>query len=87
MHHPRRTFKGTLWGNSSYHGKTQPLIESHRGFVLPQHTLGPPTDEVMAAWKRVAHIPLLNVTTEEMSRMGHSLDSVQYPPERGGVSV
>ncbi|OOF98838.1 hypothetical protein ASPCADRAFT_127432 [Aspergillus carbonarius ITEM 5010] len=41
----------------------------------------------MAAWKRVAHIPLLNVTTEEMSRMGHSLDSVQYPPERGGGYV
>ncbi|PYI05446.1 hypothetical protein BO78DRAFT_419657 [Aspergillus sclerotiicarbonarius CBS 121057] len=51
----------------------------------PYH--GPPTDEVMAAWKHITHIPLLNFTAEEISRMGHSLDSVQYPLERGGGYV
>src|ERR1700760_2183758 len=29
----------------------------------------------------------VNLTAEEMTKLGHSLDSVQYPPEMGGVSL
>jgi hypothetical protein len=28
----------------------------------------------------------VNLTAEEMVKLGHPLDAVQYPPEMGGVS-
>ena len=48
--------------------------------------IGPPTEEVIARWDHLTNTSPVNLTAEEMIKLGHSLDSVQYPPEMGGVS-
>ncbi|OCK85552.1 hypothetical protein K432DRAFT_342938 [Lepidopterella palustris CBS 459.81] len=45
---------------------------------------GPPTEQVIARWDHLTHTGPLNLTAEEMAKLGHSLDAVQYPPEFGG---
>jgi hypothetical protein len=47
---------------------------------------GPPTKEVLAKWDHITETGPLNITAEEMTKLGHSLDAVQFPPEIGGVS-
>jgi hypothetical protein len=47
---------------------------------------GPPTKEVLEKWAHITETGPLNITAEEMTKLGHSLDAVQYPPEAGGVS-
>lgn len=46
---------------------------------------GPPTSEVIAKWHHLTRPGPLNITAEEMTRLGQSLDAVQYfPGFRGG---
>ncbi|PYH93061.1 hypothetical protein BO71DRAFT_283100, partial [Aspergillus ellipticus CBS 707.79] len=48
---------------------------------------GPPSNTSMEAWKHISHISLLNFTAEEITKMGHSLNSVQFPAEASGGYV
>lgn len=45
---------------------------------------GPPTDAVMEAWWSLEDMPYVNLTAEQMIKMGRSLNSVQFPKEMGG---
>jgi hypothetical protein len=68
--------------------KTKYLYRAFRNsFWVKSPYKGPPTPEVIGNWHHLTHTDALNLTAEEVSKMGLSLDSVQFPPELGGVSI
>ncbi|KAF1968281.1 hypothetical protein BU23DRAFT_480704, partial [Bimuria novae-zelandiae CBS 107.79] len=46
-----------------------------------------PTEETMAAWNHLTVTPALNLTADEISQLGLSTDSVQWPKSPGGVRI
>ena len=45
---------------------------------------GPPSNATLAAWNHITDTPAMNLTASELSRMGLSTDSVQWPKSAGG---
>lgn len=45
---------------------------------------GPPSEETLAAWDHITETPFLNLTEDEVSRMGLPKDSVRWPKSAGG---
>ncbi|KAI0838470.1 hypothetical protein F5Y06DRAFT_303786 [Hypoxylon sp. FL0890] len=45
---------------------------------------GPPTPEVNQAWEDLMAYGAISVTADDITRVGHNLTAVQYPPEAGG---
>ncbi|PHH79282.1 hypothetical protein CDD82_2496 [Ophiocordyceps australis] len=45
---------------------------------------GPPTPQVNQAWEDLMAFGAIRVTAEDIQRVGHSLDAVQFPPQVGG---
>jgi hypothetical protein len=46
-----------------------------------------PTKSTMASWDHLSVTPALNLTAAEISQLGLSTDSVQWPKRAGGVRV
>lgn len=44
-----------------------------------------PTKETIDAWEQITMTPALNLTADELSQLGLSTDSVQWPESAGGV--
>jgi hypothetical protein len=44
----------------------------------------PPSEQTLAAWDHITETPFLNLTENEVSRMGLSKDSVRWPKSAGG---
>ncbi|KHN95575.1 uncharacterized protein MAM_06632 [Metarhizium album ARSEF 1941] len=45
---------------------------------------GPPTAEVEQAWQDLMAYGTISVTAEDVTRIGHNLTAVQFPPAAGG---
>ena len=45
---------------------------------------GPPTKQIMERWEELTSHPALNLTAREISELGLTTDSVQYPKSVGG---
>ncbi|ORY67104.1 uncharacterized protein BCR38DRAFT_387461 [Pseudomassariella vexata] len=45
---------------------------------------GPPTPEILEKWEHITTHPVLNLTAEEVTSQGLSIDSAQYPKSLGG---
>ena len=45
---------------------------------------GPPSNKTLAAWNHITDTPAMNLTADEISRLGLSTDSVQWPKSTGG---
>ncbi|OCL09203.1 hypothetical protein AOQ84DRAFT_291711, partial [Glonium stellatum] len=53
-------------------------------FYQPSIYRGNPSEELDASWDRITDNPLFPISAMELGKIGKSLNSVKYPPDRGG---